>query len=141
VVTPGTDFSKLYLLAVREAAGGFAGTVGYMVKPCITVIVYGRICACLYHRGEALALKHGAGGCGSAFPSSLGGNRLGRAGRWLGRRASGRQHRAESSSAVLPVEIECKARAHVAKTPIIIDDYPTLGDGEPQTRLQREEMR
>jgi hypothetical protein len=72
---------------------------------------------------------------------SLGGNRLGRAGRWLGRRASGRQHRAESSSAVLPVEIECKARAHVAKTPIIIDDYPTLGDGEPQTRLQREEMR
>jgi hypothetical protein len=71
VVTPGTDFSKLYLLAVREAAGGFAGTVGYMVKPCITVIVYGRICACLYHRGEALALKHGAGGCGSAFPSAL----------------------------------------------------------------------
>jgi hypothetical protein len=71
VVTPGTDFSKLYLLAVREAAGGFAGTVGYMVKPCITVIVYGRICACLYHRGEALALKHGAGGCGSAFPSTL----------------------------------------------------------------------
>jgi hypothetical protein len=53
----------------------------------------------------------------------------------------GRWHRAESSSAVLPVEIECKARAHVAKTPIIIDDYPTLGDGEPQTRLQREEMR
>jgi hypothetical protein len=86
-------------------------------------------------------VAHGAGGCGSAFPSSpaviglvalTGGRGDSRDGRW---------HRAESSSAVLPVEIECKARAHVAKTPIIIDDYPTLGDGEPQTRLQREEMR
>jgi hypothetical protein len=87
------------------------------------------------------SVAHGAGGCGSAFPSSpaviglvalTGGRGDSRDGRW---------HRAESSSAVLPVEIECKARAHVAKTPIIIDDYPTLGDGEPQTRLQREEMR
>ena len=32
-------------------------------------------------------------------------------------------------------------RPNVAKTAIIIDDYPMLGDGEPQTRLQREEMR
>jgi len=43
VVTPGTEISGLYLLAIREAAGGFTGAVGYMVKPRITVIVCGRI--------------------------------------------------------------------------------------------------
>ena len=48
----------LRLLAIREAAGGFAGAVGCMVKPphhgyCL----YQDRSGCLHHRGEKLALK------------------------------------------------------------------------------------
>ena len=48
----------LRLLAIREAAGGFAGAVGYMVKPphhgyCLYQDRFGRF----HHRGEKLALK------------------------------------------------------------------------------------
>jgi hypothetical protein len=88
----------LRLLAIREAAGGFAGAVGYLVKPphhgCrLYQDMYGRF----HHRGEARAetppllvhppvlqlsrfhpvqwggrggVAHGAGGCRSAFPLS-----------------------------------------------------------------------
>jgi hypothetical protein len=47
----------LHLLAIREAAGGFAGAVGYMVKPphhgyCVWQDRTGRF----HHRGEKLAL-------------------------------------------------------------------------------------
>ena len=48
----------LRLLAIREAAGGFAGAVGYMVKPprhgyCLWQDRHD----CLHHQGEKLALK------------------------------------------------------------------------------------
>ena len=48
----------LHLLAIREAAGGFAGAVGYMVKPpyhgySVWKDMRGRI----HHQGKALALK------------------------------------------------------------------------------------
>jgi hypothetical protein len=48
----------LHLLAIREAAGGFAGAVGYLVKPphhgySVWQDQSGRF----HHRGEALVLK------------------------------------------------------------------------------------
>jgi hypothetical protein len=48
----------LRLLAIREAAGGFAGAVGYMVKtPHHGYRLYQDRYGCLHHRGEKLALK------------------------------------------------------------------------------------
>jgi hypothetical protein len=46
----------LHLYSIREAAGGFAGAVGYMVKPPRHGYCLWRAHGCLHHPGEALAL-------------------------------------------------------------------------------------
>src|SRR5687767_3963771 len=56
--TPGTKVSGLYLLAIREAAGGFVGTVGCMVKPPHHgYSVWRDRSGRFHHREEKLALK------------------------------------------------------------------------------------
>ena len=47
----------LHLLAIREAAGGFAGAVGYLVKPPHHGYLWQDRSGCFHHRGEALVLK------------------------------------------------------------------------------------
>jgi hypothetical protein len=112
--TAGTLYRLL--LAIREAAGGFAGAVGYLVKPphhsyCLWC-AHGR----LHHRGEALALKYHhylfahllpydypdftlsvgrawrccarRGRLRTGLSVVPGGDRRGRAGRWLGEEAA-----------------------------------------------------
>jgi hypothetical protein len=56
-VTRITGADPLRLLVIREAAGGFAGAVGYMVKPPHHGYrLYQDMYGCLHHRGETLAL-------------------------------------------------------------------------------------
>jgi hypothetical protein len=53
-----TDADPLRLLAIRKAAGGFAGTVVYMVKPpYYGYLVWREMRGRLHYRGKALPLK------------------------------------------------------------------------------------